>query len=325
MKKPPPKSLEYFCENLIDYAGLFPPAKLSLNEAFDNYIKYKNGHFKWMLSQFVCPVKMLKELITLIRNNYPGEKDIYISAIPEGGNTTEEFIKNFNNDLISCSDFISHCGDSAEINTFEIKLPEEIINEHHPKKISELINSVSSGINEKISEQAFVFFEGITGTDWKKNISSLINAIEIHNESISNCGFKLRTGGIAADSFPSPKQISFSIRECLDREVRMKFTAGLHHPFIHNDIEIGTTMYGFINVFAAGIIAMRHNISNHGMEKILTDESPGNFIFKDDTFSWKDWNISTGEINFARKNLVVSFGSCSFDEPVDDLKLLRLL
>ena len=84
-------------------------------------------------------------------------------------------------------------------------------------------------------------------------------------------------------------------------------------------------MHGFVNVFGAGVIAMRHNISDYGLKEILSDENPDNFVFTDEYFSWKDWKINIDEINLARKDLMISFGSCSFDEPVEDLKNLNLL
>jgi hypothetical protein len=40
---------------LIDYAGLFPPAKLSLDQAIRNYAAYRQCPERWMLGKFVIP------------------------------------------------------------------------------------------------------------------------------------------------------------------------------------------------------------------------------------------------------------------------------
>ncbi|MEO8210250.1 MAG: hypothetical protein ABI840_06790 [bacterium] len=318
-------SIKYFCDSIIDYAGLFPPAKLSLSEAFENYIQYKNGNYKWMLSKFICPVKMLQDLNNLIESNYSNEKNINISVLGRGGYDINDFINNFRNDIDMWKDFISKSGDSVTTNSFEIKLPDELMNSHDSKKISKFIDFISDDIQKNISQQVFIFFEGFVGSEWKKNIRSLINGIGIHTENNPGSGYKFRTGGVEPYTFPSPEKVSFAIRECIDREVKIKFTAGLHHPIRHFDNGIKTMMHGFVNVFGAGIIAMRHNITNFGMKEILSDENPENFIFTEETFSWKDWRIGIEDINFARKNLVISFGSCSFDDPIDDLKSLNLL
>lgn len=325
MKVQPLKSIKHFCENLIDYAGLFPPAMLKLPAAFDNYIKYKNSEFKWMLSKFICPVKMIQELEELIIKKYSGEKDIQLSILGRGGHNIDDFTKNFLIDIKLWKDLNSKFGDSIITNTFEIKLPNEIITSHDPKKISGFIEFISSNIEKNISRPVFIFFEGHIGTEWKKNVRSLLNGIEILNVNKRNFGYKLRTGGVERYSFPSPELVSFCIKECLIGEIPLKFTAGLHHPFRHYDSEIETMMHGFVNVFAAGIIAMRHNISNFGLKEILTDENPDNFVFTENYFSWNDWKIKISDIKLARENLVISFGSCSFDEPVGDLKNLGLL
>ncbi|MDQ3021611.1 MAG: hypothetical protein M3R36_13735 [Bacteroidota bacterium] len=325
MSEQPKKSIKYFCENLIDYAGLFPPAKLSLSEAFGYYIKYRSSNYKWILSNFICPVKMFQDLKNLIQSKHPDEKDINISVLGRGGHDLDDFKNNFQHDVNTWKDFISESGNTLKTNTFEIKLHNEIIANHNSKKISQLIDFISDTIQKNISQPVFIFFEEYIGSEWKKDIKCLINGIEIHNEGNPDCGYKLRTGGVEPYTFPNPEKISYCIRECIDRQIKMKFTAGLHHPFRHFDKELSTKMYGFINIFGAGIIAMRHNITNFGIKEILVDENPKNFIFTDESFSWKDWTIGIEDIDFARKNLVLSFGSCSFDDPTNDLKSFNLL
>ena len=56
-------SFKEFMGNIIDYAGLFPPANLPLEQAFKNYIKYKQESDAWILANFICPVNLLKQLI----------------------------------------------------------------------------------------------------------------------------------------------------------------------------------------------------------------------------------------------------------------------
>jgi len=58
---------------------------------------------------------------------------------------------------------------------------------------------------------------------------------------------------------------------------------------------------------------------------IVEDEDAGHFLFDDEGFRWKDLRATTAEIVAARQHAVISFGSCSFDEPRDDLRNLGLL
>jgi hypothetical protein len=48
-------SLRVLLANLIDYAGLFPPAALPMEEAVRNYARYREGEHAWMLGKFVVP------------------------------------------------------------------------------------------------------------------------------------------------------------------------------------------------------------------------------------------------------------------------------
>lgn len=318
-------SLISFTCKIIDYAGLFPPAKLSLTEALKNFIEYRKGKYAFMMSRFICPVKLLKEFETLLVNDYSGQGIINVSALSSGGNSLDDFKNNLENDLKVWKEFNLKNNERVNINSFELKLPDELIFENNSKNTSSFIDFISDRIKKEISVPVFIYSEGSMNNDWKTNSGSLIEGIEIHNLNNFNAGFKLRTGGVEAAAFPSSESIAYCIRQSLDKKVPVKFTAGLHHPFRHYDSGIGTMMHGFINVFGAGIIAMRHDISNHGMEEILNDEDPADFIFTDEFFSWKDWKIEIADIEFARKNLVLSYGSCSFDEPVDDLISFNLL
>jgi hypothetical protein len=137
-------------------------------------------------------------------------------------------------------------------------------------------------------------------------------------------GFKLRCGGRDESCFPSPEHVAGTIIACRDAGVPLKFTAGLHHPIRHFSTEVGTYMHGFINVFVAGVLALARRLGEEQLWPILEDEDRGDFGFDDAGLRWKDIAATTEEIVAARKQ-VVSFGSCSFDEPRDDLRKLGWL
>jgi hypothetical protein len=137
-------------------------------------------------------------------------------------------------------------------------------------------------------------------------------------------GFKLRCGGLHASSVPSSEDVAFVIIACRVCRVPLKFTAGLHHPMRHFDAGLKTHMHGFINVFGAGVLAHARHLNEDQVRAIIEDEDPQDFIFEDDGFRWKDWRATTEEIVAARRE-VVSFGSCNFDEPREDLRKLGWL
>ncbi len=83
-------------------------------------------------------------------------------------------------------------------------------------------------------------------------------------------------------------------------------------------------MHGFVNVLGAAVLAAEHQWDEQQTSKMLEDENGASFSFSDDSFAWREWKIVTEQIK-ARRKLVTSFGSCSFDEPREDLRALNLL
>jgi hypothetical protein len=74
-----PESLRALLTNLIDYAGLYPPAALELPAALDNYKRYLASPDRWILNRLVLPASKLGEIdlgqdwrVTLLVENEPG-------------------------------------------------------------------------------------------------------------------------------------------------------------------------------------------------------------------------------------------------------------
>jgi hypothetical protein len=137
-------------------------------------------------------------------------------------------------------------------------------------------------------------------------------------------GFKLRTGGVTADAFPSDAQIATALVAAARQQVPIKFTAGLHHPVKKFHSSVGTKMHGFLNVLGAGVLAAEHQWDEAQTAAMIADEDASSFAFDDENFLWRDWRVATAKIR-AHRRLVTSLGSCSFDEPREDLRALDLL
>ena len=84
-------------------------------------------------------------------------------------------------------------------------------------------------------------------------------------------------------------------------------------------------VHGFLNVFGTGVLAYAHALHPEMMCLVLEDEDAANFVLDSEGFHWKEWRATVEQIQAARRQLVLSFGSCSFDEPRDDLRALGLI
>jgi hypothetical protein len=120
------------------------------------------------------------------------------------------------------------------------------------------------------------------------------------------------------------------IRLCAAANVPFKATAGLHHPlrsvhrFTYQPDSPSGVMHGFINVFLTAAY-LRAGMETAVAVQLLAEQSVEAFRFDLDGISWRQHRLSRHEIAAARQSFAVSFGSCSFTEPIDDLKSLRLL
>ncbi|HEX4149018.1 MAG TPA: hypothetical protein VHY20_08525, partial [Pirellulales bacterium] len=82
-------SLRALLEHAIDYAGLFPPASLSLPEAAGNYTAYSQSAESWLLGQFVCPAARLQELSALAA---PGMERVRVTMLAGKTATSDAFL-----------------------------------------------------------------------------------------------------------------------------------------------------------------------------------------------------------------------------------------
>lgn len=299
-------SLRALLTGVIDYAGLFPPAKLPLEAAFANYVRYHDSTDNWLLGRFICPATELPHLAATA---------VPFSILGRGGPDCATFFSNLAQDLALIEDFLRR-SPRAAIEGFEVRLPTSLMSNRE---------ELRSFLQQFLTFQTpFTSFEAGFHGDWRTSLGSLLRVLKEIDPPGARCGFKLRCGGLEAAAFPPPEQVAFVLNECARRTIRLKFTAGLHHPFHHFDAALATPMHGFINVFAAGVLAAAPAIDESELCKILADEEPRHFHFADDAFRWQHWSVTVDEITRARRDFVASFGSCSFEEPLDDLRKLGL-
>jgi hypothetical protein len=141
---------------------------------------------------------------------------------------------------------------------------------------------------------------------------------------------KVRTGGVAPEAFPSTAKLARFIARCASLGVPFKATAGLHHPLrgeqrlTYASDSLCATMFGFMNVFVAA--AMAHaGLDEAGIAHALEERDPEAFELGADTLRWREHAVSLDQLVATRRSFALSFGSCSFREPVDDLRQLGLL
>src|SRR5688500_4073397 len=258
-------SLRALLTGVIDYAGIFPPAELPLDESIRNYARYRTEPEAWMLGRLICPAARLNELEAYVGELFTLASPLNVSALGRGGKTADEFLAGFERDVGPIVEFKRRRGARATVDVLELKLPPS--------------PDVAFDFD---SEPLKLFFEAAPGTDdWRRAINA---AMDVAVTSGHGSGFKLRTGGVEASAFLTSEQIARAIVLCRARSLPIKFTAGLHHPIRRFDKSVNAKMHGFVNVFVTGVLAHASTLgpSHQPLDQlvaILEDEDPGSFRF----------------------------------------------
>jgi hypothetical protein len=287
-------------EQLVDYAGLFPPAALGMERAVEAYAAHRRSPEAWMLGRFVVPAARLEEFARATAPHLPegpGENAWKIAAlVGEAPGDDAARIRAFNG---------SHAG-RATIDVAELK----------------------AGSIEAVERSLALLPEGLLAyveVPIAGDLQPLLRALAARAARA-----KIRTGGLTAEAFPEPGALARFLVACREAGCAFKATAGLHHPvramhpFSYAPASPRGYMHGFLNLLAAAALA-RGGAPVEELEAVLREERPGAFVFDDDAFSWRSRRITTAALAETRSRFVLGFGSCSFSEPVADLRSLGYL
>lgn len=298
-------SLRALLGRAIDYAGMFPPCSLELEPALKNQADYSRSADSWMLSAFVLPLAKFGDVAPLT-SQFDKQHPLRISALGPKTENAKDFLGELKNVAAAVDPFQrQHC-DRVSVAQIEMVLPTDVDLAGLSQAAALLADLKLQSFWETAAESA------------EQTIALLARAKQ------SAFGYKLRTGGVTADAFPSSVQIAQAILASTKHHVPMKFTAGLHHPIRQFHDEVKTEMHGFLNVLGAGVLSAEHHWDEAQTVDMLEDQGAKSFEFHDTVFAWRDWEITLDRIK-ARRKFVTSFGSCSFDEPREDLRALTFL
>ena len=77
-------------------------------------------------------------------------------------------------------------------------------------------------------------------------------------------------------------------------------------------------MHGFLNLFVAALF-IRAGLSCEKASMLMEEQSRAAFRFEREGISWRNHQVRNEQLREAR-NFAIAFGSCSFQEPIDDLR-----
>jgi hypothetical protein len=291
---------------LVDYAGLFPPASLSVPQAVDEYLGIRSGDHYWVAGRFLCRSSQLTELAAaatakLRSGDAPWEIGVIFDRIP--GESAAE-----------ANDF------QAEMDpALSITAAEALLGEPTSRGADSLLDAMLS-----VAPEVVPFIEVDTASG-KGPIAEQVLLIALALGTRRRVGgAKIRCGGATLELFPTPEDVAAFVFACTTQRLPFKATAGLHQPIRHFDDELGIERHGFVNILMASALAEAGEDIDT-VEAVVADTNPENFSISAAFASWRDKEVPGSALRRMRQTGFVSYGSCDFDEPIKALEQREFL
>jgi hypothetical protein len=305
MRRPPrpakaklPFVLDELLRGILDYAGLFPPARLGMAEAVESYLRYRSGPENGLVNRFLCPASRLQELVQELAHREASGVPVGVIGTAAGG--LDEFHEALEADARAMTAFEEIAGEIAELKGYEARLPPGV-------------DVRRASANLRAFDKVEVFLE----LPWSESQADDL-AVLAQEEWL---GAKARTGGLTAADFPSAEPLALFLKSCQSLDVPFKLTAGLHQPMRHYDEGTRAWHHGFLNVLAALALNDAHDLSRSQMEEIL---EANDLEWTPHHVGWNGLEARARDTHEVR-DLFVGFGSCSVEEPMEGLAQMGLV
>ena len=272
---------------LVDDAAVFPPGNAPLPDALSAHRKHRSSWY----ADLVGPLLVKSaELSDLVDQTDPMEL-LGVGLIADGG-------------VAGVDQALGQLPRSGHVLVRQVEVAVAKRGEDPLPGLSELIEAAARWRQDR-SEPPDVYAE--IPLTW--GCVEALNRLETWGGGVMP---KFRTGGLAAELFPTPDELASVMVACAERGLRFKLTAGLHHAVRHLDRSTGFTHHGFLNILAASVVAERGEIVPT-VAGVLAETEPAPLVAL--MHPWLD----------AERPLWIGYGSCSIDEPLHDLLALGLL
>lgn len=301
-------SLRLLLSTLIDYAGLFPPARLNLPAAVAAYEQYSATPHRWMLGRFVLSLSQLSQFeacLDRLDQQYAAAfwpLSIILDPSPEALESLAPWLEKQHRFTVSALEF--KVGDVDAIAPLLPLLP----------------------------PHSDLFFE----VPLDATLPDYIGVLQGTRAAV-----KVRTGGLAPANFPTADVLAQFLVTCAAARIPFKATAGLHHPLRSwHSLPSGhaVRMHGFLNLAIAAAFAYGYGATAAEVASVLQIDTPDDLIFsgheiichsplwsEEPELSCVAGHLPLEILARVRSRYFLGIGSCSFQAPIAELYRLKLL
>jgi hypothetical protein len=289
---------------IADYAGLFPPAQLQMRAALPQYAAHRAGPYAWLIGRFVLPLAQVDEFEHVFDDLPAADRAAAWPLAVLGGRSLEA-------DVRRIVEFNRKHGDEgrqdARIETLDLKV----------HSLDDIVRAA-----DIVTEPSEVYFEIPINADPRDRLAA-VGAV--------GGRAKVRTGGVSAEMFPPVSDLARFLHACTAEHVPFKAAAGLYHAIrsahalAPDDHGEPVAMHGFLNLFLAAALAYTDRVGADLLETVLNEEAPSAFVFDASGVNVHGRRLTCEDIATTRLRFALSYGSCSVEQAIEDLKGLGLL
>lgn len=287
---------------LVDDAAVFPPGNAPLDTALTAHRRHRRTAWADLVGPFVVSDVALPELIEAVRAS-GDSTPLRVSVVVTGGAGAIEPAVRW-----------AGRADELELAAVELALRDEQDLPRNARRVTTVVDQLRASGDLDVDTPVYVEPPRPLGPE---PAASWLTALD--EVAALDLRLKFRTGGVTADAFPSAAELASCIDAALDRELRFKCTAGLHHALRHRvdeGFDRPVDQHGFLNV----LLATRAALDGGGVDDIAQALETADPSVVRDTL-----DDEGEETLVSARRWFVSFGSCSVLEPLEDLVALGLV
>ncbi len=320
----PFSALEILVDRLFDYAGMFPPAALSFEEALATSAKLKSELRRPYLlaSDIVLSFENLKKLeheILQAAGFVPAQL-LTVCALGTAFKIRQDLISEQRLDELKEIQAFNAQKSSElvpiQVTSYEFKFEGSIQSDVQAVQVA--LRNIKSFLHE--DHFRLCVEPDLSVEDWEQVLDKFCHILsDLNLHSIGpEVVLKVRGGGATAVNNHKLLKV---VEQVCKYNLNLKATAGLHHPIIEKDRYQNSL--GFLNLSVALYLKRALGSEFPAIEVLncLFASSLEHFNFGQN-LAWKEYQIPLEQLRSLKEQFPFSIGSCSLHEPDQDLARL---
>ena len=313
--------LDRIVEALFDYAGMYPPAKLSFEEALDRSLRFDEELTRPHLvgTDFVLSSGLLPKLLESQHLLHGRAALFRVAVIPDTPPSDSKSL------IAEMSSLFSQIEGLVENERPPIRLVSCELRSTEPidaliPSLKELLPPLAEMLGD-FTPFLFIECDRLLGSEPSER-TALYELLHDVNTLSSNLrvGIKTRCAGASATT---RTELATLLVDTYDHSLPLKATAGLHHPLIERE-RYGNEV-GFLTLALARLLLDKFGPDRliHGdLQACLAAENPRDFNFSEEKCTWREFSLTLADLESANERALLRIGSCSINEPDADLARL---